>query len=150
MKIKTILSVVLLSCCITPLFSQVEEKIDPELKSIEDRLNSDHASGRERNMVLDELYYYWDTRLNKSYQNLLKHYKNKPNFLKKINKSQRSWIAYRDTCVDCTNYCLSQGDEKNAAGPLFDSNKIASLYVLTKKRCIEIENLLEEIRSYEH
>ena len=154
MKKKTI--TVMMAALLGTVFAPAQEpapvntpgKEDPELTELTARL--DESTGdRAANIVRGELFAYWDRRLNKAYQALMKYYAARSSMIAELKKSQRAWISERDVTLSFYRLCLKGGNAEVVEDGWFNVNPLSLEISLIKDRCLLLEDLLVLVKDNE-
>ncbi|MCM0686676.1 lysozyme inhibitor LprI family protein [Akkermansia massiliensis] len=160
MKKKTI--TVMMAALLGTVFASAQEsapvttsgKEDPELTELTARL-VESTGDRAANIVRREFCDYWDRRLNKAYQALMKYYAGRPSMIAKLKKSQRAWISERDVTLSFYGLCLKGGNAEVAEDEWFEEdgwfnfNALSLKMILIEDRCLLLEYLLELVKDNE-
>jgi uncharacterized protein YecT (DUF1311 family) len=83
-----------------------------------------------------------DTSLNLVYQQILKKYATRKNFIIKLKFAEEAWVKFRDAHIESL-YSESEEDQVRAEGSVYPMCKAMELTRLTVERTKELKNMLE-------
>lgn len=99
------------------------------------------------NQIRVELWFYWEKRLQRTYQLLQQHYTGRPELAELLKTSQQAWLTARDATMHAYGLCLKQGNESQKEDGWFIANMNIMIIEMTETRCRILEDLLNTIRT---